>query len=319
MLDDFRTANLVLGGYDEARTKGDPIRFDFHPDSTTGSELLVNPSSIGIQYKNGPPKSVISSVVTAVLDSTLPYLFLPRTMCDQLAELLQLKYDNRTGLYTIDNATLQSNRATISSLTLTISNPNGSSPIGVVFQYDAFNAQAVWSWGWPDFQAIFPIRRAPSDKTILGRLFLQEACFFADYTNNVFKVWQAASQSDLHGSPNITSVYNATTEAQMNEHSSTLSTGAIAGIAVGGAIMALVIIALPIYFCWWKKRDKERSEEPVKEIPLEDRKDPIDSPSSPNPPRPDTMDRRNTFESMSSNLTEMDATGVARRPNMGHI
>lgn len=317
--DNLRLASLVLGGYDQARIQGEPAQFKFFPMGSVGSEILVSVSSIGIQYKNSSTSaSTPPPNFDAVIDSTLPYLFLPNTTCDWLAQRLHLQYDDSTDLYTIDPATLESNRANIDTFTIIIGstrgNSNGPSTISITFPYDAFNANAVWTWGWNSTQAIFPIRRAPSSTAVLGRPFFQEAYVSADYTNMVFNVSQAAPQKDLTNTPNIISIYNATVQAQMDEHSSKLSTGAIAGIAVGGVIVALAIAAFLLWFCWLKDR-KKKEPETDKETELRDVKVPFESPDS---PRPDTLDRRDTFESMSSSLTEMEGTGVSRRPSIRH-
>jgi hypothetical protein len=314
---------LVLGGYDQARIQGEPAQFNLRAEGTKNSELLVSVSSIGIQYNNSEPVSSTTGTFDAIIDSTLPYLFLPNATCDWLSKQLNLQYDNLTGLYTIDPANLAINRATIPTLTIAIGptdgNSDGSNSVKTItFPYDAFNANALWAWGFPNAtQAIFPIRKAQSSTAVLGRPFFQEAYVSADYTNGVFNVWQARPQKDLNDSTSIVSIYNSTTLAAMNAPSKGLSTGAIAGIAVGGAIIALVIVAIILWFCWWKpKRDKRKLEERSKDIALHDVKEqPDDSAYS---PRPDTLDRRNTFESMSSSVTELSGIGVAHRPSIRH-
>jgi hypothetical protein len=315
--DKFRRASLVIGGYDQARIQGQPAQFKFLTGSTAGSELLVSVTSIGIQYKNNSsPASTPPLIFDAVVDSTLPYLFLPNTTCDWLRERLHLEYDAATGLYTIDSQTLESNKDNIASFTVTIGstqeNSTNFSAIALVitFPYKAFDAKPVWTWDLPN-STIFPIRRAQSDTAVLGRPFFQEAYVSADYTHMVFNISQTTQQKDLTNTPDIISIFNATVQAELNQHSSGLSKGAIAGIAVGGA-GALVIAALVLWFCWWKKREKKQPKTD-KETQLQDVEEHFHSPVSPGA---ETLDRRNTFESMSSSLTELSGVGLAHRPSL---
>ncbi|QDS77617.1 hypothetical protein FKW77_002389 [Venturia effusa] len=323
--DELRIASLVLGGYDQARTKGQSATFALSAGGLASSELKVSVASFQISYRNSSGQAAVPSLFDAIIDSTLPYLFLPTATCDWLATLLHLEYDRYTNLYTIDRDTLASNRDNIHLFSMTIgptSSANTSSTVTIDFPYDAFNVNATWYWNYNGTQAIFPIQRAPSETAVLGRPFFQEAYVSLNDTSQSFSVWQAAERKDLpaDGSARIVNIYNATTQAQLDSHSTGLSTGAIAGIAVGGAIAALAILVLALFCCWWKPRQKKKRhekelEEQAKSKALQDRKDPLDSPS---PASPDSYLPRNTFESLSSNLTEMDASMVSRRPTMRH-
>jgi hypothetical protein len=294
---------------------GFPAQFKFLTGTATRAELLVSVTSFGMQYRITNAPAAYNESFDAIIDSTLPYLFLPTPACEWLARQLSLKWDSVTGLYTINQTSLDSNRDNIDAFTISLgpisqgtSDSSINDTVVIKFPYDAFNATATWTWAWPEPQHIFPIRRAPSSTAILGRPFFQEAYVSADYERNVFNVSQAAPQTSITGSK-IVNLYNDTSLAEIHSnHSSKLSAGAIVGIAVGGLIVLLIIAALLWFFCVKKKEPEPSSEKPE---PM-DVKDPIES------PRPDVLDRRNTFESMSSSLTEMEDTGVARRPSMRH-
>jgi len=310
-------ASLVLGGYDLARINGTSAQFMFQGGGSTPSELLVSVSSISIQYHNGSgPASSMGTPFEAIIDSTLPYLFLPRDTCDWLAEKLNLTYHQPTDLYLIDQASIVANKDSVGTFTMTLGSvgqaSKDSSIIDIVFPYDAFNANATWTWGFANVgdppQPIFPIRRAPTSTAVLGRPFFQEAYVSADYVNQTFNVSQTALRASFSGNTQIFNAYNTSVWGQLNSQTShKLGAGAIAGIAIGGLIALAIAVALLWFFCIRKK-----PEPPPEKVELTDVKVNIES------PRPETLDRRDTFESMSSSLTEMDGVGVPRRPSYRH-
>jgi hypothetical protein len=258
---------------------------------------MVSVSSIIIQYSNGNgPASSPNTPFEAVIDSTLPYLFLPNSTCDWLKEKLGLDYDEITGLYTITQTNLDSNRADIAHFTFSLGPSKGTAPsnsiVSINFPYDAFNANASWPWGYVNTQPFFPVLRAQSNTAVLGRPFFQEAYVSADYERNTFNVSQTTYSNS--GSQ-IISLYNASTLAILESQSSKkLGAGAIAGIVIG-ALSLLTVVAILL---WW--HSKRRSQK------IKTQEDPKNQMEMENPAI--GRGRSNTFESMSTEVTEIGPT-----------
>jgi hypothetical protein len=260
--------SLVLGGYDKAHIKGEAVNFNISSGATS-PELLVTFSTITITYDNNTNPTSSPGGVTALIDSTLPYLYMPINICDFLAKTLSLEYDDVTGLYTIDEKSLENNKQTISTITIAI-NPlsdsdSGSSKPGAninFINYDAFVAYADWHWGYSDTQAIFPLRRTPNDsktQAVLGRVFFQEAYVSADYERNVFNVSQVNDSNNLDS--NIVPIPSLSSSSS----GKSLSPGAIAGIAVGGFFAVLIIALICLWFCWIKPKKRRAAEQKAQE------------------------------------------------------
>lgn len=269
--------SIVLGGYDLSRIEGLPAQFTLNSNATTG-ELLVNVFSIAIKrtsataWITSPPPAF-----SAIVESTLPYLFLPKETCDWLAAMLDLEYDEPSGLYTINETSVSYNLGNRTTFSITLDSSNSTtvdSGIGIKLPYDAFNANASWTWGLNDTQRIFPMRRAPSETAVLGRVFFQEAYIIVDYERGNFSIAQAANSSRLQAHPpnlkNIDALYSIsggnTTDSGAGKVNK-LAPGAIAGVVIG-IILAICLGAFLLWFFIVKPRrqaEKKEKEDAAKE------------------------------------------------------
>ena len=119
---------------------------------------------------------LVSGGIFAVIDSTVPDMWLPLDTCTAFAKAFGLKYTPNNLRYSIDDETRQTNLASNISITLTIGNAADSgATITIVMPYAAFDLSLE-----PPIvnsaSRYFPLRQAlqPSQYT-LGRVFLQEA------------------------------------------------------------------------------------------------------------------------------------------------
>ncbi|KIW00999.1 uncharacterized protein PV09_07517 [Verruconis gallopava] len=251
--------SLVLGGYDEARIEGNTTTYYALPASKDTRELQLSLSSIAFSFKNGTEASVPVSE-TVVIDSTLPYLYLPSSVCDQLASRLSLTYDGSTDLFTVGDAALASNRNAIDQVRIAVADTqNSGNTTSITFPYDAFNLNATWpTYDQNQSQPFFPIRRAPGNTYILGRAFLQEAHVSVDFERAYFNLSQASFPAS-QASSNLVPIYNASvTESGFPSSSSShLSRGAIAGIVVGAVSGALLLLALVLWVLFSRRRREQ--------------------------------------------------------------
>jgi len=182
-------------------------------------------------------------------------------VCDQLAGNLNLTYDNNTNLYVLSQAAHTNLKAQNPSFTFKLGQTaydNGAS-VSIVFPYSAFD----YSIGWPVYNetvSYFPIRRAANDSQYtLGRAFLQEAHIIVDYGRRNFTIAPAAFP-DTTVNQHIVAITGKT----IPKKSSGLSTGAIAGVVVGGIIAVTIAIIAIIWFI--RRRGKRTQKAPITEL-----------------------------------------------------
>lgn len=197
-----------------------------------------------------------NSSIISLIDSTVPHIWLPQAICDRFEQAFGLTYDTSTDLYLVDDDAHSKLVALSPSVTVSLSIGLGSDNpqnLDIELPYAAFDLEAS-SPIYPNATKYFPIRRAANDtQYTLGRTFLQEAYIVVDYERSKFSVHKATFQDPMPNQHIITiaslsdsSSANAT-NPNGGKSKDRVSSGAIAGIAIGAVAGAVLIIAL----CWW--------------------------------------------------------------------
>lgn len=249
-------------------------------NSISVSASPTNGDSLPINWNSNPVSLSDSSHADIfTIDSSTPFLWLPEAICDNFANALNLTYNDTLQLYLYNNT---SSPNTLKSWNLTftfgISNlPGSSDNLELALPYDAFNLQL--SYPFPNLDAnftspptdYFPLRKAAdSTQYIIGRSFLQETYLTVDYERNNFSLSQAVFTVEAVNNVNLLSITRPDDSIwpgpSVPKASSSLSTGAKVGIAVGAVIVALLSAAAMWYFCIKKKRPgaDEADENPKK-------------------------------------------------------
>jgi hypothetical protein len=251
-------ANLVLGGYDQSRFKPATNPHSFSFASADADSLTVGVQSIVADNTLiGTTSFTVGGGHLSVIDSTVPHLWLPRAICDQMEKAFGLTYDPLSDLYLVNDTIHAQLLSSSPSFTFKIGdtaydNGNGTN---IQLPYAAFDLKV----GWPVYstdQNYFPIRRATSDTQYrLGRTLLQETYLVVDYERRNFTIGQAVFPDPLPASRIVTISANGTST---ENGSSGISTGAIAGIAVAGGIIAILLIAGLIWFIRRPKQDPNK-------------------------------------------------------------
>jgi len=143
------------------------------------------------------------------------------------------------------------------SITFSVGPTNSSATVDITLPYSAFDLTASRPLV-SNTSGYFPLRRAANDSQyLLGRTFFQEAYVTVDYDRGNFSVAQCKWDSTL--SQNIAPILppGNSTNTSPSSHSA-LPTGAIAGIAAGGAVILIVGIAL-LYIYYLKPRNKKKA------------------------------------------------------------
>jgi hypothetical protein len=251
-----RYGSLTLGGYDASRFVDNTQTFPFNKDDS----IVLSP---GLQKITATStllgtRSFLNSAILAVIDSTLPYIWLPRESCDSFAEAFGLTFDEATELYIVNDTIHKQLQSLKPSVTFSLGNDaNPANLINIILPYAALDLQASDPI-FPNATNYFPIRRAANEaQYTLGRAFLQEAYVVADYERSNFSVYQTASGGSSVEQRIVTihapSEKNSTGSTPQSDNSSTgLGTSAIIGIAVGAAVL---VLALAIGgFIWYRRR-----------------------------------------------------------------
>lgn len=253
--------SLTFGGYDSSRFRPSSNASSF-PFSGDDSRVL----SVGVQtitatgsLKGTVTLSSTSNPVYALIDSTVPHLWLPRPVCDAFEDAFGLTYDPATDLYIFNNS-VQHSQLLQDKPAVVIALGNGNDPselVQITLPFAALDLEASYPI-YPNATPYFPIRRAANDSQYtLGRAFLQEAYVIADYERSNFSVHQATFDSQ---SQNIVAINppGSTNIDTSPKPSKLLSAGDIAGIVIGALVAAAVFGGLVWFFYCGQKRKRSQ-------------------------------------------------------------
>ncbi|KAI1470640.1 acid protease [Daldinia caldariorum] len=212
--------SLTLGGYDANRFEPHNTKFSLNATSRH-PEVLVRAITASVSDASRAPTtwpatsiplSSFNESVTAVLDSSTPYLWLPPTICDRFAASLNLTWNETYGVYVFSNSEETDNLERFRSspdlsFTFTLSSAenhdNFGQPLdvpGVVNITVSANA-FIQTLRYPFMNIInytaaavpyFPLKRTEANgPAIIGRSFFQEAYLITNYETSSFSIHKA--------------------------------------------------------------------------------------------------------------------------------
>ena len=288
---------------------------------TVGVQSIITSNSLqGVQ-------SFTTAGYLSVVDTTVDELWLPAEVCDSMAEAFGLIHDSESDLYLLNDTIHAQLQEMNPNITFQLGNTayNNGNSTNIVLPYSAFDMQV----SWPIFQPstnYFPIRSAAnSTQYTIGRTLLQEAYLIVDYENQTFSLSQAAWPDPLP-SPQIEMIQPSNTASASGTSSaeSSLSGGAIAGIAIGGAVVVFIAVGVFIFFRRRRRRREHQSVPNNSNFPADYKPDfPVDAnrgnsaayadSSFYGKERKDTLrGRQNAQELLGNELREMDGLGMTR-------
>jgi len=164
--------------------------------SGVGASLTVGVQSITVSSAVDSDNNVYSTTSNsagffALIDATLPYLWLPRDVCDAFESLFKLRYEPATGHYVLNETVAEQNRKQKKTISFQLGGELGPNLDSVTIRlpYEAFDLRG----SPPTFKTptpYFPIRRSKNNTSIIGRAFLQEAMLVVDYEHKNFSLTQ---------------------------------------------------------------------------------------------------------------------------------
>ncbi|KAH7399322.1 aspartic peptidase domain-containing protein [Pyrenochaeta sp. MPI-SDFR-AT-0127] len=265
--------SLILGGYDRSRRSNNSLLVPATEDITIGLQ------SITATLSNGTVTTLLNRGILAVMNTDVPELWLPPSVCDTFASALGLTYHNESNRYALTEAThsqLQ-DLAPKFSFKIGTSVASGESII-IEIPYAAFDLQA----NYPIYTSptnYFPLRRALNEgQYALGRAFLQEVYLTVDWERDIFNVSQAVFSAPPP-EPDIVTIEpkNRTLipipgPGGDSNNSTKLGAGAIAGIVIGSILLVVLVVG-----GWWFYRRRKVTKKYAAEqeaLPVEEKKDP---------------------------------------------
>ncbi|KAF2025360.1 acid protease, partial [Setomelanomma holmii] len=253
--------SLVFGGYDSSRfekpVKTDPdLTFPFYADVERDLQIGITSITTTNTTHNASPATLLSEGIYAMIDSTMPQLWLPEAVCAQFESAFGLQWDSDTELYKLNKIQHDRLLANNPSVTMTISpylnTSSANQSVEITFPYAAFDLNVSWPFGDGPYKNesahYFPLKKAKSaSQYTLGRVFLQEAYVIADYERQNFSVWPC-KWDDSTTTEKIVAIgpKAESGEAQGDGRSARPSAGVIAGAAVG-AVATVSIFSLLIW------------------------------------------------------------------------
>lgn len=244
--------SLVLGGYDQSRFAPTNLTIPFAGD--VSRDLVMGVQSI---TSGSTTLTSTSGGFYAFIDSTVPYLYLPLSVCEAFESAFGLVWNSTVELYLV-NSTLHTELASRNaSVTFTLgssSSSGGGQTVDIVLPYAAFDLQASYPLV-ENSTSYFPLKRAANEtQYTLGRTFLQEAYLIADYERHNFTVapcaWTENAAAELHS---IISPDTVLASANNNANDGHLSAGAIAGVVIG-IVAVIALLGLAIFFLRRRRR-----------------------------------------------------------------
>ncbi|KAI5361136.1 putative aspartic peptidase A1 family, aspartic peptidase domain superfamily [Septoria linicola] len=242
--------SIVIGGFDRAAFEPSNVSF---PATAVGSRSLTTRLktlviSNTLQGTISPPLE--SGGYNMTLDSATAQIWLPGSLCDNIANALGLSFDNNTELYFVNSTTRSRLIAAAPQFAFTLaaeSRPEMTT--NIVLPYAALDLQIGVPYYTSDV-SYFPMRRAANESQfVLGHAFLQEAYLVVDWERQNFTLGQSLHRPGV--SDDLVTIQPL---PLVKKSSSALPIRAIVGIAVG----AVIIFALIGAWLWVVRRRKRR-------------------------------------------------------------
>lgn len=175
--------SLTLGGYDASKFVPNNLTFDFGPQDDR--ELIVQLNKISTANNT----TLLPSPIPMLLDSTIPYIYLPVAACEEFEKAFGLVWDNATQLYLLTTAQHTVLQTQNPNVTFTLGNLTSSKTVDIILPYAAFDLTVSYPIV-ANATRYFPLKRAnDSTQYTLGRTFFQEAYvhFLCNRTHTKFE------------------------------------------------------------------------------------------------------------------------------------
>ncbi|KAL6714321.1 hypothetical protein ACLMJK_007744 [Lecanora helva] len=236
-------ASLTLGGFDSSRFKPCDISFSLHPD--VSRDLVVFLQSVTADFRNGSATSLLSDPIPIFIDSTIPYLYLPVSACQEFEKAFGLVWNATYQTYFVDDSLHRKLLEANNNITFRLADSaSGSASVEISLPYASFDLMVDSPLVPKNLSGsrYFPLMQASNEtQYTLGRTFLQESYLITDYERANFSVLPSRYEDDVK--PKIVAIpaLNAT-----SKHSMAL--GSKIGVIIGSiALFSLCTVAVVLF------------------------------------------------------------------------
>ncbi|RYC57549.1 hypothetical protein CHU98_g8664 [Xylaria longipes] len=272
--------SLVFGGYDRAKVSGKAYTQKLRPDQRCSTQMLLTIDDIIIHFPNGTDASIVATTTNGSFSACIvpdfpglmslannPYFEMFQIVTNTSISQRSFGQEFYTLLYSDGYNPYQGDMSINIQNGPSIRIPNNQLVIPERYIDDS-TGQVMANYSRSNL-VINPLNTVNEfDLSQLGRLFLSSAYVMVNQDSGQFTIWAANPTTvedlvsvDSTGKETTTFCKNSTTSISLGPtkkpamHHTGLSTGAIAGIAVG-AILALIIV---ISILFWRRRQRRTS------------------------------------------------------------
>ena len=283
-------ASLTLGGYDALRVVQHDIKFSLDVNTKLPTVRLRGVTAHVPSLDDAPANWTsttqtlveMDDSITAIIDSSTPYLWLPTKVCERFAEAFDLTWREDLGVYIFSEGRqyIQFQENNSLSLTFTVSSYDNTDNFGQPLDVPgvvnitlpatafahllAYPFKNVIQWGDSRIP-YFPLKRSTgqvNDNTyIIGRVFMQEAYIITTYDKGTFSLHQARFPENAASNYSLRTIERPDDSpfpefsGDEVQGSKGLSTGSTVGIVLS-AFACGSIIGMIVWCCCWRKRKK---------------------------------------------------------------
>ena len=314
--------SLVIGGYDRSRQGATNVTFELN--ETDSYALNAGIQSITATNTLVGEVELLSSNITATVDSDLPYLQLPASVCKNFERALGLFWDPSMQLYLVNDTIHGRLREDNPTFSFTLGRSVAQS-VNITLPYQAFDLQVTQPIA-ENGTNYFPLKcSSNSSQYILGRAFLQETYLFVDYDKSTFSL----SQAQFRNESDIVTVNHADAGASPSGSPNAipdkagLSKGSIAGIAVGASVAALLLISVLFFLLRRVKHRNQHNDTSGTAFPapalINERKGSWHHSSTSSQEMTASSDADSPFQSLAERLNRLEqANASAKSPEYSH-
>jgi hypothetical protein len=167
--------SLILGGHDTSLYAQNDLTFKFNNSTMSNLRLFIASITVNTDAASKTSTVLSPDALEAVIDSSVPYIYLPVDVCKQFETAFGLVWDEQSQLYLVDDKLRTKLLEQNANITFALGNSTSTSLAHVILPYKAFDLYAQS----PLVQTgshYFPLKRASNAAQVtLGRAFLQEA------------------------------------------------------------------------------------------------------------------------------------------------